>query len=103
MGVLVIDSEDKYSQTELGPPVVFPRLIGSSLASQSIPFQKFIWCPRFGEVHSKYSCEVTRSYLFLFTNECKDIDYIRTQAIQLRASQSSGDFASQLANKMRLH
>lgn len=80
MGVLVIDSEDKYSQTELGPPVVFPRLIGSSLASQSIPFQKFIWCPRFGEVHSKYSCEVTRSwigdnkYLFLYTNECKGID-----------------------------
>lgn len=27
MGVLVIDSEDKYSQTELGPPVVFPRLM----------------------------------------------------------------------------
>lgn len=42
MGVLVIDSEDKYSQTEPGPPVVFPRLIGSSLASQSIPFQKNI-------------------------------------------------------------
>ena len=36
MGVLVIDSEDKYSQTELGLPVVFPRLIGSSLASLSI-------------------------------------------------------------------
>ena len=37
MGILVIDSEDKYSHTELGPSVVFRRLIGSSLASQSIP------------------------------------------------------------------
>lgn len=63
MGVLVIDSGDKYSQTELGPPVVFLRLIGSSLASQSIQFQKYFWCPRFGEVYSKYSCEVTRSWI----------------------------------------
>lgn len=108
MGVLVIDSEDKYSQTELGPPVFFPRLSGSSLTSQSIS-------RNISGVHGlgRFTLNIVVKeqglelgiihYLFLYTNECNGIDYIRTQAIHLQVSQSLEDFASQLANKVRLH